>query len=329
MAAKKPIAVSGIQASGNIHIGNYIGAIKQFIELQNTYKLYVFIADLHAITVPQNPRKLREQILSAAAIYLACGLDPEKTTIFTQSHIPAHAELGWILNTITPLGELERMTQFKEKRNKQGVLGGILNYPTLMAADILLYKADVVPVGEDQLQHLELTRTLARRFNSRFGKTLVEPKALLQKEGARIAALNDPAKKMSKSASSPNNYIGLLDSPSEIRRKLKIAVTDSEKEVRFDPEKKPGISNLLVIASQMSGRSVMAFEAEYKDKGYGEFKHDVGEILVEKLEPIQERYKDLAAHRNNLLKILEQGAAEAHALASDTLAKVKETIGLI
>src|SRR3989344_2594900 len=208
----KPIAVSGIQASGNLHIGNYIGAIKQFVELQNKYKMIVFVADLHAITTPQNPKKLAEQTMDAIYTYLACGLDPKKITIFIQSHVPQHTELGWILNTITPLGELERMTQFKEKKAEHGVLAGLLNYPTLMAADILLYNPDIVPVGEDQLQHLELARMVARKFNNRFGETFKEPKALIQKGGARIMGLDDPAKKMSKSAASANNYIGILDS---------------------------------------------------------------------------------------------------------------------
>lgn len=328
MAGKKQIAVSGIQASGNIHIGNYIGAIKQFLDLQNTHKLYAFIADLHAITVPQDPEKLREQVFSAAAIYLACGLDPKKTTLFVQSHIPAHTELGWILNTITPLGELERMTQFKEKSDKQRVLAGVLNYPTLMAADILLYQADVVPVGEDQLQHLELTRTLARRFNSRFGKTLTEPKALLQKEGARVMGLDDPTRKMSKSASSPNNYIGLLDSPDEIRRKMKIAVTDSGTVIQYNPKNKPGISNLLIIASQTSGKSVKALETEYEGKRYGDFKRDVGEILVEKLKPIQNKYQEMTKNKSEILKTLGAGALEAGKIASGTLAIVKERRGL-
>src|SRR3989338_2564339 len=244
MNRSKTIAVSGIQASGNLHIGNYIGAIKQFVELQDKYKMFAFVADLHAITVPQNPTELRKNTLDAVAIYLACGLDPKKSTLFVQSHVQEHSEFGWILNTLTPLGELERMTQFKEKKESQtqkhGVLAGLLNYPTLMAADILLYKPDIVPVGEDQLQHLELTRTLARKFNAHFGQTFIEPKALIQKEGARIAGLDDSMKKMSKSASK-NNYIALLDSEEEIRRKIKIAVTDSGSEIKYDEKTKPAI----------------------------------------------------------------------------------------
>src|SRR3989344_133808 len=219
----KPLAISGIQASGNLHIGNYIGAMKQFVELQDKYKMFVFVADLHAITVPQDPEKLREQTLDAVYTYLACGLDPERTTIFVQSHVPQHTELGWILNTITPLGELERMTQFKEKSGKTGVLAGLFNYPTLMAADILLYNPDAVPVGEDQLQHVELARTLARKFNALFGETFKEPKVLVQKEGARIMGLDDPAKKMSKSAS-PANRIEMMDSAEIIKKKIMSAV---------------------------------------------------------------------------------------------------------
>src|SRR3990167_2252240 len=255
----KEVIVSAIQASGNVHIGNYIGAIQQFVKLQDKYQGYFFIADLHALTEPQDPEKLRKQILDSAALYIACGLDPKEAVIFIQSQVPEHTELGWILNTITPLGELERMTQFKDKAQKQkknGVLTGLLNYPTLMAADILLYQPDVVPVGEDQTQHLELTRTLACKFNARFGATFKEPKALLQKEGARIMGLDDPTKKMMKSASSKNNYIALLDSEEDIRRKIKSAVTDSGKEIRYNSDEKPAISNLLIIFSKLDGRDI-------------------------------------------------------------------------
>ncbi len=325
----KQIAVSGIQASGNIHIGNYIGAIKQFIELQEKYKLYAFIADLHAITVPQDPQKLREQTISVAALFLACGLDPEKTTLFIQSHIPAHVELGWILNTLTPIGELERMAQFKEKSDKQGVLAGLLNYPTLMAADILLYKPDAVPVGEDQTQHVELARTLARKFNTRFGETFKEPKALIQKEGARIMGLDDPTKKMSKSASSANNYISMLDSAEEIRRKVKIAVTDSGSEIKYDPQNKPGISNLLVLMSQMSDTPVKTLEEKYANKSYGEFKTEAGKLLAEKLTPIQKRYNELIKNPKEILEIMERGSKDAEKIASQTLKDVKQKIGLI
>ena len=330
---EKQVAVSGIQASGKIHIGNYIGAIKQFVELQDKYSVFAFVADLHAITVPQNPQELRKNTLDAAASYLACGLDPKKANLFIQSHIQEHAEFGWILNTITPLGELERMTQFKEKKEaqgqKQGIHAGLLNYPTLMAADILIYKPDVVPVGEDQLQHLELTRTLARKFNSRFGETFKEPRALLKKEGAKIMGLDDPTKKMSKSAPNPNNYIELLDQEAEIRRKIQIAVTDSGKEIKFNPEEKPAISNLLTIFNLMSGKEVKALEKEYKDKSYSEFKKDLADLLIEKLLPIQIAYKKIIKDTNKLMKILEDGGKQARAVAQETMKEVKQKIGLL
>ncbi len=329
MAETKKTAVSGIQASGNLHIGNYIGAIKQFVELQNKYKMFVFVADLHAITVPQDPKKLSEQTLDAVFTYLACGLDPEKTTIFIQSHVPQHTELGWILNTITPLGELERMTQFKEKSDKAGVLAGLLNYPTLMAADILLYQPDAVPVGEDQLQHVELTRTLARKFNSQFGETFKEPRALIQKEGARIMGLDDPSKKMSKSAASTNNYIGLLDSESEIRRKIKIAVTDSGKEIKFNPETKPAISNLLAIYSRMAGASISELEKKYAGKTYAEFKSGLAETLIKTLSPIQKQYIEFAKDKTSVLKILRDGAERAREFAKATMQDVRAKVGLL
>ncbi|MDP3784763.1 MAG: tryptophan--tRNA ligase [bacterium] len=327
---KESVVVSGVQPSGEIHIGNYLGAIKQFVELQNKYQTYFFIADLHALTLrPQEPEKLRKQTLNLAALYLACGLYPKKTTLFIQSHVPAHTELGWILSTLTPLGELYRMTQFKEKSEKHEVLAGLLNYPTLMAADILLYQADLVPVGEDQLQHLELTRTLARKFNSRYGKTFKEPKALLQKEGAKIMGLDDPSKKMSKSEARPANYIGLLDSPDEIRRKIKIAVTDSGREIKYHPEAKPAISNLLAIYSLMTEKSIAELEKKYAGKSYSEFKADLAEVLVEKLSPIQKKYRALLKNPKTLKTILAKGAKKASAIAGKTLKEVKEKIGLI
>lgn len=325
----KQIAVSGIQASGNLHIGNYIGAIEQFVRLQDKYKMFVFIADLHAITVPQDPKALRENTLNVAALYLACGLDPKKTTLFVQSHLPAHTQLGWILNTMTPLAELERMTQFKDKSQEKGVLAGLLNYPTLMAADILLYQPDVVPVGEDQVQHVELTRTLARKFNSRFGKVFKEPKELLRKEGARIMAIDEPTKKMSKSAASPNNYIALTDEAKEIHRKIKIAVTDSGSEIEYAANSKPGISNLLSIYSAFSGESISRLESKYKGKNYGQFKSDLAELLVQKLSHIQEKYFSLQKNKKSLVKILDDGAKSASRAAEKTMKEVREKIGLI
>jgi len=325
----KQIAVSGIQASGNLHIGNYIGAIKQFVELQKTYNMFVFVADLHAITVPQDPKKLEAQTLDAILTYLACGLDPKKTTIFVQSHVPQHTELGWILNTITPLGELERMTQFKDKtQGQESVLAGLLNYPTLMAADILLYKPDAVPVGQDQLQHLELTRTLARKFNSKFGETFKEPKAFIQKEGARIMGLDDPTKKMSKSAS-PANRIELLDSAEVIKKKVMSAVTDSGNEIKFDPANKPAISNLLAIYSQMSNLPVAEIERKFTGKNYSAFKAELVGVIIEKLKPIQDTYAKLAKNKTPVLKTLKEGALRAEKVAEATMNDVRKKIGLL
>ena len=329
MALNKPVAVSGIQASGNLHIGNYIGAIKQFVELQDKSNMFVFVADLHAITVPQDPKKLETQTMDTILTYLACGLDPKKTTIFVQSHVPAHAELGWILNTITPLGELERMTQFKDKKQVQeSVLAGILNYPTLMAADILLYKPDAVPVGQDQLQHLELTRTLARKFNSKFGETFKEPKAFIQKEGARIMGLDDPTKKMSKSAS-PANRIELLDSAEVIKKKVMSAVTDSGNEIKFDPANKPPISNLLAIYSQMSNLPVAEIERKFTGKNYSAFKAELVGVIIEKLKPIQDTYAKLAKNKTPVLKTLKEGALRAEKVAEATMNDVRKKIGLL
>ena len=258
MSNGKQRIFSGVQPSGNLHIGNYLGAIKQFIKLQADADAIFCVVDLHAITVPQDPKILREKTLETAMLYLACGIDPEKSIIFIQSHVPAHTELSWILNTITPLGELERMTQYKEKSQNTktksqttGIMAGLLNYPTLMAADILLYQTDAVPVGEDQKQHVELTRSIAERFNNRFGQTFKTPKEILN-NSARIMGLDDPTKKMSKSAESKNKYVAILEDPDEIRRKFKIAVTDSENKLGFDPSNRPAISNLLNIYSAFS-----------------------------------------------------------------------------
>ena len=332
MGASTNIAVSGIQCSGNVHLGNYIGAIQQCIRLQESHHCYFFIADLHALTKPQDPQRIQQQTLEAAAIYLAAGIDPQKATLFIQSHVPEHTELGWILNTITPLGELERMTQFKYKSQKQSsanILAGLLNYPTLMAADILLYQANTVPVGEDQVQHLELTRTLARKFNSRFGKTFVEPKPLTQKIGARIMGLDDPTKKMSKSASSKNNYIGLLDSEEEIRRKVKIAVTDSGKEITYDPNTKPAIANLLTMYAALDGRQIGEIERQYVKKGYAEFKSDLANVLARTLKPIQKRHQELLKNPDALRATLRDGAMRAQQVAARTMREVKEKIGLV
>ncbi|OGF62532.1 tryptophan--tRNA ligase [Candidatus Giovannonibacteria bacterium RIFCSPLOWO2_01_FULL_44_40] len=326
----KEIIVSGVRPTGELHIGNYLGAIKQFVELQKKYKTYFFIADLHAITEPQDPKKLAAQTLDIAALYLACGLDPKKTTLFVQSHVPYTLELAHSLGTITPMGELSRMTQYKEKIEAGKPANfGLFAYPVLMAADILLYDADAVPVGEDQLQHVELARTLARKFNAKFGKTFKEPKALIQKAGARIMGLDDPSKKMSKSAASANNYIGVLDSESEIKRKIKIAVTDSGKEIKFNPETKPAISNLLTIYSQIADISIPGLEKKYAGKTYAEFKSDIAPAIIKKLSPIQKKYKELDKNKANVLRFLRDGAVQARKAAEAAIKEVRAKVGLL
>ena len=323
------VLLSGIQPTGIIHIGNYLGAIKQWVEMQKSYRVFIAVVDYHAITVPQEPKKLYENTLKTAGLLIACGIDPQKSVLFLQSHVPAHTELGWILNTLTPVGELERMTQFKEKREKAGTLAGLLNYPVLQAADILLYQPDVVPVGEDQLQHLELTRTLARKFNNRFGKVFKIPRPLVIKETARIMGLDDPSQKMSKSASNPDNYIALLDSPAEIHRKIKIAVTDSGKEIRYDEVAKPAISNLMAIYRAFSGLPYPKIETRYPNQGYYEFKRDLAELLVEKLVPIQKKYSALIKNKKSLLAILKNGSQTASRTAEKTLREAKKKMGFV
>lgn len=331
MKKKQQVLLSGIQPSGILHLGNYLGAIKNWIELQDRYTSFFMVADYHAITVPQEPKVLKEAIFNVAALYLAAGVDPEKSTIFVQSHVPAHTELAWILNTITPMGELERMTQFKDKAKKQGesANAGLFDYPVLMAADILLYRTDAVPVGEDQLQHIELARTLARKFNAKFGDLFVEPKEILPKAGARIMGLDDPAKKMSKSASSALNYIALYDGPDVVRDKFKRAVTDSGREIRFDEKTKPAISNLLTIYSLVSGKTIKELEREYEGKGYVKFKSDSAEAVIAFLAPIQQRFSELTEDRAHVLSMLIEGANRANEVASQTLKKAKEVIGLL
>lgn len=329
--ARDKVIFSGIQPSGKLHIGNYLGVIKQFVELQNSSETIFCIVDHHAITVPQRPEELRKNILDVTKIYLASGVDPEKSIIFIQSHVSAHVELGWILNTITPLGELYRMTQFKDrtenKTQKDGILAGLLNYPTLMAADILLYNSTRVPVGGDQQQHVELTRMIAKKFNNKFGNTFVVPEARLQKETMYIMGLDNPEKKMSKSASSPNNYIALLDTPEEIRRKIKVAVTDSGKEIKYDKKEKPALSNLMDIYGAFSGLSYDEIEKKFKNSGYAEFKKELGELLVDKLTSIQKKYAELKDEK--VLDILRDGAKRANAIASKTLSAVKEKMGFV
>ena len=323
-------AFSGIQPSGIIHIGNYFGAIKNWVQLQNKYESIFCIVNQHAITVPQNPKKLEENTYKVASIYLAFGIDPQKSIIFVQSEVKEHTELCWILNTITRLPELERMTQFKEKakQHKSSVNVGLFDYPVLMAADILLYQTDIVPVGQDQKQHVELTITLAERFNKIFGKTFAIPKALIGKEGGKIMGLDDPLKKMSKSASSLFNYIALDDSPAMIREKIKRAVTDSGKEIKYDSQK-PAISNLLNIYSLTTNKSTIEIEKEFEGKGYKEFKEALSEALINFLTPFQKKQKAILKDKNYIQKVLKDGKERAQSIAQKTMVEVKNKIGLV
>lgn len=319
---------SGIQPSGVLTLGNYIGAMKQFVELQDDYNCYFCIVDQHAITVPQDRLALRKNIRSLAAFYLAVGIDPNKSTLFIQSEVPAHAQAGWILQCIAYIGELERMTQFKDKSaGKEAVSAGLLTYPPLMAADILLYSTDIVPVGEDQKQHIELTRDLAERFNKRYGDIFTIPEARIPKIGARIMSLTDPTKKMSKSDPNQKSYITLLDDAKTIEKKVKSAVTDSEGIIRYDKEKKPGVSNLLTIYSILANESIEQLEERYAGKGYGEFKADVAQVIIDTLTPIQEKYYELM-ESSKLDDILDEGAEKANRVANKMLKKMENAIGL-
>ncbi|MDR9792494.1 tryptophan--tRNA ligase [Aeribacillus pallidus] len=319
---------SGIQPSGTLTLGNYIGAMRQFVELQHEYKCYFCIVDQHAITVPQDRLKLRKNIKSLAALYLAVGIDPEKSTLFIQSEVPAHAQAGWMLQCVSYIGELERMTQFKDKsKGKEAVSAGLLTYPPLMAADILLYNTDLVPVGEDQKQHLELTRDLAERFNKKYADIFKIPEVRIPKVGARIMSLQDPTKKMSKSDANEKSFISLLDDPKKIEKKIKSAVTDSDGVVRYDKENKPGISNLLSIYSILAGVSIAELETKYEGKGYGEFKADLAEVVINTLKPIQEKYYELI-DSDELDDILDRGREEANKVASKMLKKMENAMGL-
>lgn len=321
--------LSGIQPSGKLTIGNYIGALKNYVLLQESHDCYFMGVDLHAITVPQEPAALKEQAEMIVALYVAAGIDPSKAAIFMQSHVHAHAELGWIMTTLTYMGELERMTQYKDKSaGKDSVGAGLFVYPSLMAADILLYNPDLVPVGDDQKQHLELTRDLAHRFNQRFGDTFKLPDPYIPEIGARVMSLDDASKKMSKSNPNPGSYIALLDTPDEIRKKLSRAVTDSGREVRYAPAEKPEVSNLMGIYSQVSGLSLKEIEAKYDGQGYGSFKKDLAEAVVAVLEPIQQRYKDIR-ESGDLAGILKSGAEKAAAKAEPLLKTVKEKMGFL
>ena len=323
--------LSGIQpTAGSFQLGNYLGAVQNWVSLQDTHDALYCIVDLHSITVEQEPQELRRNILLGYAQLLAAGIDPTRATIFVQSHVPEHAQLGWVLECITGYGEAARMTQFKDKSSKgdsERASVGLFTYPILMAADILLYQADEVPVGEDQRQHLELTRDLAQRFNTRFGQTFVVPKPLIVKETAKILDLQDPTSKMSKS--SPTGAVFLLDDPKTIAKRLKSAVTDSDTEIRYDPAAKPGVSNLLTIVAAFTGRDVRTVESDYDGKGYGALKTDAAEVVVNFAAPFAERVNELTSDPAELIRLMDQGAAKARAVAAPTLAAVYERLGLV
>lgn len=319
---------SGIQPSGTLTLGNYLGAIRQFVELQHDHDCYFCIVDQHAITVPQDPKQLKEHIRSLAALYIASGIDPNKATLFVQSDVPAHAELGWMLQSMTYMGELERMTQFKDKsEGRSAVSAALFTYPTLMAADILLYQANIVPVGDDQTQHLEITRDVAERFNNRFGKTFTVPDIKVPTVGARVMSLQEPTKKMSKSDENVRSFISMLDTPKQMEKKIKSAVTDSDGVVAFDKTSKPGVSNLLSIYSACTGKSIDESVVDFSDKGYGDFKGAVADAVIATLAPIQKRYEELI-HSNELDDILAKGTEKAAEVANETLIKAKKKMGL-
>lgn len=322
---------SGVQPSGLLHIGNYLGAIRNWVELQHTYDCIFCVVDLHAITVRQDRKELLARTIEVANTLLAAGIDPARSLVMVQSHVPAHAELAWILNTIAYMGELRRMTQFKDKTvgaEGESIGVGLFDYPVLMAADILLYQADAVPVGDDQKQHVELTRDLAERFNNSFGRTFAVPEPIIRQEGRRIMGLDDPSRKMSKSAPSAANYIALSDPPDVIRRKIRRAVTDSGVEVRSG-EDKPALTNLLTIYSLMRGEPMEAVEARFAGKGYADFKQDLAETVVRALAPFQARMRELEGDRAYTLSVLKDGAEQAEEIAARTLRRVRERVGLL
>ena len=329
--ATKKVMLSGIQPSGDLHLGNYLGAVKNWVELPDQFDCFYFMADLHTLTVRQDPKELRRRSTAQLAQYIACGLDPERNTLFLQSHVHEHAELGWILNCYTMFGELSRMTQFKDKsaKNADNINGGLFTYPALMAADILLYQADFVPVGEDQKQHCELTRDVAIRFNNLYGETFKVPEPYIPKVGARIMSLSNPGSKMSKS--DPQGCVFLMDRPEELARKFKRAVTDSDTErcVRYDPAEKPGVSNLMQIYSSVTGKSFEEIEREFDGRGYGAFKPAVGEAVIETLRPIREEAERMIADKAYLQEVYTAGAQKASCVARKTLRKVYKKIGLV
>ncbi|MFJ7409988.1 tryptophan--tRNA ligase [Streptomyces sp. NPDC098077] len=325
--------LSGIQpTAGSFHLGNYLGAVRQWVALQESHDAFYMVVDLHAITIPQDPAELRANTRLAVAQLLAAGVDPERCTLFVQSHVPEHAQLGWVMNCLTGFGEASRMTQFKDKSAKQGAdraTVGLFTYPVLQVADILLYQANQVPVGEDQRQHIELTRDLAERFNGRYGQTFTVPAPYILKETAKIFDLQDPAVKMSKSASTPKGLINLLDDPKATAKKVKSAVTDTDTVIRFDAEKKPGVSNLLTILSTLSGSSVEDLERSYEGKGYGALKTDLAEAMVEFVTPFRARTQQYLDDPETLDAVLAKGAEKARAVAAETLAQTYDRMGLL
>lgn len=328
----KKTILSGSTVTGDLTLGNYIGAINTWRELQDEYNCFYFLADLHALTVHQDPQVLRERTYSFFAQYLALGLDPHKNVIFAQSHVHQHTELGWILTCLTPMGYLNRMTQFKEKAEKhtKNINAGLFTYPVLMAADILLYQADLVPVGEDQKQHLELCRDLVGYFENRYGQGVFKmPQPHIGKVGARIMSLQDPTKKMSKSDENEKNFVSIIDEPKKIEKKIKSAATDSGTEIKFDPENKPGVTNLLTIYSVLAGKTYEQLEKDYEGKMYGHLKVDLADLVVQKLNPIREKYLDLMKNRDYLDQLLNQGAARAQERAATTVKNVYQAVGLI
>ncbi len=327
----KKRVLSGVQSTGNLTLGNFLGAINNWVTMQEQYDCYYMIADLHSLTVRNDPNTLRENALKLIALYVAAGLDPQKNNIFVQSHVSAHSELSWILNCYTYMGELSRMTQFKDKSAKHAdnINSGLFTYPVLMASDIILYQADLVPVGEDQKQHLELTRDIAERFNKIYGDTFKVPEAYITRSGAKIMGLQNPEAKMSKSATNLNDVIFLNDTPDDIVKKFKKAVTDSDNLVKYDPENKPGVSNLMQIYGAVTSKSKEEIEKEFEGQGYGTFKMAVAYAVVEKLKPIQSKYNELLSNKDYIKQIYEKGDENARKIASVTLKDVKEKVGLI
>ncbi|MGW5354383.1 tryptophan--tRNA ligase [Streptomyces sp. NPDC004031] len=331
--ASRPRALSGIQpTAGSFHLGNYLGAIRQYVALQESHDAFYMVVDLHAITVPQDPAELRANTRLAAAQLLAAGLDPDRCTLFVQSHVPEHAQLGWVMNCITGFGEASRMTQFKDKSARHGAdraTVGLFTYPLLQVADILLYQADAVPVGEDQRQHIELTRDLAERFNGRFGQTFTIPAPHIVRETAKIYDLQDPSAKMSKSAATPKGLVNLLDDPKVSAKKFRSAVTDTDTVIRYDEKEKPGVSNLLTIHSALTGTGIPELERQYEGKGYGALKTDLAEIFVEWVTPFHERTKEYLGDPESLDSVLAKGAEKARSVAAETLAAAYDRIGFV